>query len=110
MAGLPAVLGGTPIFDTLLPVSRPTLPPFDVVAEKYQEVFGSGQITDGKHVRAFEELVAAYLGVKHVVAVSSNTAGLLLVLKCLGLQGEVILPSFTFFITGHVLPHAGGWA
>lgn len=103
MANLPAILGGRPIFDTPLPISQPTMPPFDLLVEKYREVFRSGQITNGKYVQAFEDRVAASVGVSHAVAVSSNTTGMLLVFKCLGLRGEVILPSFTFFVTGHVL-------
>ena len=44
---------------------------------------------------------------KHCVAVSSCTSGLLLVLRCLDLQGEVILPSFTFHATAHVVAWNG---
>jgi dTDP-4-amino-4,6-dideoxygalactose transaminase len=54
-------------------------------------------------VRKFEEAAAEYLGVAHCVAVSSCTAGLLLVLKSLDLRGEVILPSFTFHATAHAV-------
>ena len=103
MSGLPAVLGGEPVFDTLVPISSATLPDFSVVEERYKDVFQTGMITNWKYVREYESSMAKYLGVKEAVAVSSATTGLLLTLKCLDLEGEVILPSFTFSVSGHVL-------
>ena len=44
-----------------------------------------------------------FLDVPHCVAVSSCTVGLTLLLRALELAGEVILPSFTFYATGHAL-------
>src|SRR5262249_32867661 len=52
-------------------------------------------------VARFESAAAEWLGVPHCVAVSSCTSGLILVLRALGLAGEVIIPSFTFFATAH---------
>jgi dTDP-4-amino-4,6-dideoxygalactose transaminase len=86
-----------------LPIMRPWLPEFDVVEPLFREVMESGLITNGKYVAAFEQRVAEYLGVKHCVAVSSCTLGLILSIRALGLQGEVILPSFTFTATAHAL-------
>jgi len=70
-------------------------------ADEIHRIVSSGQLTNGRRVREFEEAAAAYLGVPHGVAVSSCTAGLLLTLRVLGLRGEVILPSFTFHVTAH---------
>src|SRR5262249_14309118 len=70
-------------------------------SDAFSQILASGQLTNGQHVRRLEELAAEHLGVRECVAVSSCTAGLLLVLRCLDLEGEVILPSFTFFATGH---------
>jgi dTDP-4-amino-4,6-dideoxygalactose transaminase len=60
-------------------------------------------LTNGKAVARLEAAVSEGLGVSHCVAVSSCTSGLILVLKALGVRGEVILPSFTFFATGHAV-------
>jgi dTDP-4-amino-4,6-dideoxygalactose transaminase len=60
-------------------------------------------LTNGKLVTRLEAAVAERLGVSHCVAVSSCTSGLILVLKVLGVRGEVVLPSFTFFATGHAV-------
>jgi dTDP-4-amino-4,6-dideoxygalactose transaminase len=95
------------VFASLIPVSSATLPPFDHVAASYRDIFASQMITTHRFVREFEARLAEYLSVRHVVAMSSNTTGLLLTLKCLRLQGEVIVPSFTFSATGHVLAWNG---
>ena len=60
-----------------------------------------GVLTDGPLGRELEELVAGQLGVEHVVAVSTCTAGLMLVLRALELEGAVVMPSFTFSATAH---------
>lgn len=83
-----------------IPITRPTLEPFSAYAPLFKKTFASGMLTNGEHVREFEVRAAKYLGVKHVVAVSSCTAGLTLTLQSLNLKGEVILPSFTFAASG----------
>jgi dTDP-4-amino-4,6-dideoxygalactose transaminase len=52
-----------------------------------------------------EEEVGARLGVRHVIAVSSGTSGLLLLLRGLHLPAgsEVITPTYTFAATSHAL-------
>jgi len=84
-------------------VTRPTLEPLVAYAPLFRESITSGVLTLGPHVREFEKRAARYLGIKHCVAVSSCTSGLMLVMKGLGLTGEVILPSFTFAASGHPL-------
>ncbi len=96
-----AVLGGTPEFAEPVPMVRPTLPPRAVVMDRAAGMFVSGQITNAEQVRAFEDELAQFLGVGHVVVVSNCTAGLMLVLRCLGLSGDVVVPSFTFMASGH---------
>jgi len=68
-----------------------------------REVFSSGLITNNRYVCKLEKRLAQYLKVKNVVCVSSCTSGLMLVERCLGLKGEVIVPSFTFPATVHSL-------
>ncbi len=83
--------------------ARPLLPPLDRVVAIYQEAYAAGRLTDGALVARFEAAAAERLQVRHAIAVSSGTAGLMLVLRALDLSGEVILPSFTFFATGHAV-------
>lgn len=82
---------------------QPALPPFETVLERYRSNYASGMITNAALVARLEAAVAERLGVAHCVAVSSCTSGLALAMRALGLKGEVILPSFTFFATGHAV-------
>ncbi|MFH1563687.1 MAG: DegT/DnrJ/EryC1/StrS family aminotransferase [Nitrospirota bacterium] len=95
----PAILGGKPIFEKLLPIARPSLPKLEEINSQLQDTFTSGILTNGKYVAEFEQKCSQYLGVENVIAVSSATAGLILVEKALGLNGEVLVPSFTFTAT-----------
>lgn len=63
----------------------------------------------GPEVEAFEEEIAAYLGVRHAVGVASGTDALLIPLKAMGADpgAEVIVPSFTFFATAGAVWNAG---
>ena len=89
------------------PIIRPSLPDLDELRRKMDGMWSSGQVTVGTHVRAFEEAVEKKLGVRHAVAVSSCTSGLILAVRALGLRGEVIVPSFTFAATAHALSWNG---
>src|SRR6202045_4104872 len=93
----------TPAFGNLLPIVDPEGVPGEDFLEEVRGILASKQLTNGAYVRRFEDAAAGYLGVAHCVAVSSCTAGLLLVLKALDLRGEVILPSFTFHATAHAV-------
>jgi dTDP-4-amino-4,6-dideoxygalactose transaminase len=92
-----------PAFRKLLPIVDPEGVPGEEFLEEVRGILASKQLTNGAYVRKFEEAAAGYLGVAHCVAVSSCTAGLLLVLKALDLRGEVVLPSFTFHATAHAV-------
>lgn len=73
------------------------------------DVLRSGYLVQGKHVECFERQVAAYVGVKHAIAVSSGTAALHLALAALeiGVGDEVIVPDFTFPATANVVALLG---
>jgi len=103
----PALLGNDPIFANKINIVRPVLPSFSDIASDTEEILTSGMVTKGRHLRAFEEAVASHLGVRHAVAVSSCTTGLMLTYKCLGLTGDVVVPSFTFMATVSALVWAG---
>lgn len=100
---VPAIMGGRPAFDTPVPITAPTIPPIKNLKKGYEKVLKSGMITNSKTVQEFELKVAKYLGVRNAIAVSSCTSGLMLILKSLGLKGEIIVPSFTFHATAHAV-------
>jgi len=59
-------------------------------------------LTNGPLVAELENRIAERIGVRHVVAVSSCTSGLMLVLQALTEgRGRVVMPSFTFSATAH---------
>lgn len=106
---LPAALGGPPLFPDRLPLVRPTLDDVPGLTRRLGAVLESGMLTNGRAVRELEELVAARLGVDHVVGVSSCTAGLMLVYQALGAGpgSRVVLPSFTFAASAHAVAWTG---
>ena len=77
--------------------------------EAVREVLAGGAFILGDRVRRIEEAVAAYLGVKHAVAVASGSDALWLSLRALGIGpgDEVIVPAYTFFATAEAVSHAG---
>lgn len=104
----PAVLGGAPAFPERLPLVRPTISDIPAVTAALQRVLESGLLTNGPTVRALEARAAEMLGVPHVVAVSSCTAGLMLLYQGLGATGRVVMPSMTFSASAHAVVWAGG--
>ena len=91
----------SPLFKERFRFIQPALPPLSDVIALYGSAYESGTLTNAALVGRFEAAVAERLGVRHCVAVSSCTTGLMLVMRALGLSGDVLLPSFTFFATGH---------
>lgn len=87
------------------PVFSPTLPDPEELMGELQQIFDSGRVTVGRQVAALEEEVCFRTEVKHTIAVSSGTSGLMLLIRALGLPkgSEVIVPSFTFAATAHAL-------
>ncbi|MGE0056205.1 MAG: aminotransferase class I/II-fold pyridoxal phosphate-dependent enzyme, partial [Hyphomicrobium sp.] len=73
------------------------------------EVIDSGWITAGEKVRRFEQAFAAVHGADDVVAVSSCTAALHLILLGLGLGpgDEVLVPAMTFAATANSVLYVG---
>jgi dTDP-4-amino-4,6-dideoxygalactose transaminase len=87
-ATLPAILGGEPLFAEKIPMVRPVLPAFEEMSEGIRRILESGMVTKGPLMRQFEQEIAEHLGVKHAIAVSSCTSGMMLVHKALGLEGK----------------------
>jgi perosamine synthetase len=73
------------------------------------DVVRSGWLTMGPRTLEFERQFAAYIGVKHAIAVCSGTAALHLALHAVGIgrDDEVIVPTNTFTATGEVVAYFG---
>lgn len=81
---------------TMIKLSKPYLP--DEAFDLVKNVLLSGNLVQGENVLLFEQLLAEYLHVPHVVAVSSGTAALHVALTALDIKcdDEVIVPTFSF--------------
>jgi len=69
-----------------VPFVRPALPSWESFGPAAAEILSSGRLTKGPFVERLEQAIAARLGVRHAVAVSSCTVGLMLVYKGLDLS------------------------
>jgi FlaA1/EpsC-like NDP-sugar epimerase/dTDP-4-amino-4,6-dideoxygalactose transaminase len=99
---VPALLGGTPAFAHGLPFARPARPPIEDVMRRLEPSYECGMLTNGPLVAELEDRLAERIGVRNVVAVSSCTSGMMLVLQALTEgRGRVVMPSFTFSATAH---------
>lgn len=131
MTGTPAT-GTCTARPPRIPLVRPDLPAAEALGPAFAQALESGIVTKGGCLRDFEAAAASLIGCRHVVAVSSCTVGLTLVLRSLAalrreaaschtadcsLRGhaphrldpqrtEVIVPSFIFLAA----PAAISWA
>jgi dTDP-4-amino-4,6-dideoxygalactose transaminase len=104
----PAIRGGIPAFPERLPLARPELSDPERLTEELGKVIRGRVLTNGVRVQELEGRVAEYLAVRHAIAVSSCTAGLMLAFRAGGLvSGDVVLPSFTFAATAHAVAWNG---
>jgi dTDP-4-amino-4,6-dideoxygalactose transaminase len=88
-------------------VAKPLLPSGEEIRADFEAILSNGILSKGYHCTALEDSVAYELDVKHAIAVSSCTTGLMLIYKALELTGDVIVPSFTFMATVGALRWAG---
>jgi dTDP-4-amino-4,6-dideoxygalactose transaminase len=103
-----AIFGGTPAFAERLHVGRPNIGDRDTLLRRINDILDRCWLTNnGPYVREFERRVADLTGVKHCVAMCNGTVALEIAVRALGLEGEVIVPSFTFVATAHALQWQG---
>ena len=72
-----------------------------------EDVLKSGWLTHGPKTTEFETLFAESIGVKHAVAMNSCTSALFLAVLANGIDGEVLVPSFTFVASANAIITAG---
>ncbi|MGO9547160.1 MAG: DegT/DnrJ/EryC1/StrS family aminotransferase [Rhodomicrobium sp.] len=90
-----------------IPLSDPHVTAAEI--EAVTAVLHSPRLSAGPSVKAFEDAFATYTGRKHAIAVSSGTAGLLLVLKAYGIGpgDEVIASAYSWHETAHAVALSG---
>jgi len=99
-----AINGAPPAFDQPLHVGRPNIGNREAFLRSVDHILDNQWLTNnGPMVQEFEHRIAAYLGVKHCVAMCNGTIALEIAIRALRLTGEVIVPSWTFVATAHAL-------
>ena len=108
VAQRPAIDGGMPVRETMLPYGRQHLEDDDIDA--VAEVLRSDWLTTGPKVAEFEEALAEVAGAREAVAVSSGTAALHAAMHVLDIapRDEVIVPAITFAASANCVLYQGG--
>ena len=93
----------------LLDLAAQYAPIRDAVVEAVTRVVDTQKFILGPEVEAFEAEVAAYLGARHAIGVSSGTDALLVAMMALDLGpgDEVIVPTYSFFATAGCVSRTG---
>ena len=102
---LPAILGGEPKFEKSVPIIRPNYDKFsNEIIKEMKAIIDSNMVTNvNNYVKRFEDKIADYLKIDHVVAVNSCTLGMILSLQAVGSRDkEIILPSLSFSASAHM--------
>lgn len=95
-------------FPETIHVGRPNIGDREAFLKLAGEMFDRRWLSNnGPLLQAFEQRMAAYLGVRHCVAMCNGTIALEIAIRALGLEGEVIVPSYTFIATAHALHWQG---
>lgn len=99
-----AINGAPPAFDQFLHVGRPNMGSRDAFIKYVDDIFERRWLSNnGPLVQELEKRIADLHGVKHCVAMCNGTVALEIAIRALDLEGEVIVPSFTFVATAHAL-------
>lgn len=103
-----AIDGGPPAFVEPRHVGAPNVAGRDRFLARVETMLDRNRLTNnGPFVRQFEQVVAERCGVEHCVAVGNATSGLQVAARLLELEGEVIVPAWTFVATAHALQWLG---
>jgi dTDP-4-amino-4,6-dideoxygalactose transaminase len=91
----------------MIPIARPDIGQEEIDA--VSDVLRSGMLAQGKRVKELEEAWAAFIGVKHAVAVGNGTLALMAIFSGIGLEpgDEVITVSHTFAATANAILSTG---
>ena len=99
-----AIAGAQPAFSKPLYVGRPNIGDRSILMERINDLLDRRWLSNaGVYVTEFEERLADLLGVEHCIAMCNGTVALEIAIRASALEGEVIIPSFTFIATAHSL-------
>jgi dTDP-4-amino-4,6-dideoxygalactose transaminase len=103
-----ALFGGPPAFEETLHVGRPNIGNREKLQARINDLLDRRWLSNnGPFLIELEQRLAEFLKVDHCVAIANATIALEIAARALELQGEVILPSFTFVATAHAMQWLG---
>ena len=83
-------------------VTQPYLPPLADFIPLLEQIWESKVLTNGGPFHSqLESALSDYLGVKHLSLVANGTLALVISLKALGIEGEIITTPYSFVATAH---------
>lgn len=89
-------------------VTRPALPPYEQFEPLLREIWASHRLTNGGPFQErLETALADYLDVPRVSVLANGTLALMLALRALEVEGEVITSPYSFVATSHALAWSG---
>lgn len=99
-----AIFGAGPAFEAPLHVGRPNIGSKERLYKRFDDILERRWLTNGgPYLLEFEQRVADLCGVPECVATCNGTIALGIMIRALGMTGEVIVPAFTSAATAHAL-------
>jgi len=99
-----AVSSGSPAFAQPVHVGRPNIGDRERLFARFNDMLDRRWLSNnGPFVQEFEKRLCELVGVRHCIPVCNATVGLEIAIRAANLQGEVIVPSYTFVATAHSL-------
>ncbi len=92
----------------IIPVGQLYFPSNEEYDDMMRGIFERQYYTNhGVLARSFEDQLEGFLGVRHAIVVANATLGLMMIIRALDLEGEIVVPSFTFAATAQAVIWAG---
>lgn len=88
----------------VLPVTRPHLPELRDFLPYLEQIWANGILTNGGPMhQQLEQALCEYLGVRYVSLFDNGTTALVVALRALDLEGEIITTPYSFIATSHAI-------
>jgi len=90
--------------DSVIYVTRPSLPPLEEYIKYLEDIWQNKWITNnGKYHKMLEKELADFLGVEYISLFVNGTLALISALQVLRITGEVITTPYSFVASAHAL-------
>lgn len=103
-----AIFGGEKLFSDPQKTVEAYTPEWHELEDAFEGIFDRRFFSNnGPKVRELDEKFAEYLGVRNAICMTNSTLALMIAIKVLGIEGEIILPAFTFHGTVQTISFTG---